>query len=313
MGREDNRPLKNSTVRAQAFPNTVRLQFEASNSKRERRRGKCMAITSVTHQFLRRAMGVALITLLPVFFGNLAHAQTMDLGESCIQNLGYVACGGARGVVGGGGAPVVYLHFAAIALSPSRPQTGSADGRSSPDDAVNGALRNCRGNGATDCKIVASGSSCLAVAIHHPGGPYTVGTGATRAQAAANAQGIRPNLPTSSVVVAAPCGGDNVTWSAPLPLPVGLPAKTVDPNAVGTCFNNRNPGRWICTIARNGAYEFHSEAADNTPSNAGTIEIHGSSWSLEAASMKYSDKGTYSYVPPDTVNMRLSRSLDGAI
>jgi hypothetical protein len=195
---------------------------------------------------------------------------------------------------------MVYMHFAAIALSPSKLQTGSSHGRLSPDDAVNGALRNCRSSGATDCKIVVSGSSCLAVAIHYPGGPYKVGTGANRPQAAGNAQG---NTPANSVVVAAPCAGDDVTWSAPLPLPVGLPTKTVDPNAVGTWVNDRNPGRWICTIARNGAYEFHSEAPDNTPSNAGTIEFHGSSWSLEAWSMKYSDKGTYNYVASGTLNM----------
>jgi hypothetical protein len=263
-----------------------------------------MAITPVIHQFLKRVSGLALITLLPVLFGNLARAQgTMDLGESCIQNLGYLACANMGGGGGGGGAPVVYMHFAAIALSLSKLQTGSSHGQLSPGDAVETALRNCRSIGATDCKIVASGSSCMAVAIHFPGGPYKVGSGANRAQAAANAQEIRPNLPAKYIVVAAPCAGDDATWSAPLPLPVGLPPQTVDPNAVGTWVNNRNPGRWVCTIASNGAYEFHSEAADNTPSNAGTIEFHGSSWSLKAWSMNYSDKGTYTYVAPGTLNM----------
>ena len=261
-----------------------------------------MAFEYVTNQLLKWASGVILATLLPVLlFGKLAHAQsTTDPGESCIQALGYLACSGAGG---GGRAQMSNMHFAAIAISLSNLRTGSSHGQLSPGDAADTALRNCRAGGATDCKLVASGSSCMAVAIHFPGGPYKVGTGANRAQAAANAQAMFPNGPAQSVVVVAPCAGDDSTWSAPLPLPVGRPTTTVDPNAVGTWVNERNPGRWICTIARNGAYEFHSEAPDNTPSNAGTIEFHGSSWSLNASSMKYSDNGTYAYVAPGTLNM----------
>jgi hypothetical protein len=88
-----------------------------------------------------------------------------------------------------------------------------------------------------------------------------------------------------------------------LPVPVGLTPKTVDPNVVGTWVNFKNPGRWIWTVASNGAYEFHSEAADLAAANAGTVEIHDSSWSLRAMSINYSDKGTYNYVAPGTLNM----------
>jgi hypothetical protein len=169
-----------------------------------------MAITSVTNQFLQRALGLVLVTFSPVLFGNLAHAQgTTDPGQSCIESLGYQACAG-MGSGGGGGAPMVYLHFAAIVVSPSMLQAGSAHGQPSPEDAVNAAMRNCRSIGATDCRIVASGSSCMALAIHFPGGPYRVGTGANRVQAAANALAIRPNTLANSVVISAPCGSDDI-------------------------------------------------------------------------------------------------------
>ena len=257
-----------------------------------------MGVITLANSWRRRAAVFAGTTFLLVLLGTLAYPQsTIDPGEVCIQNLGYLACSGAGR--GGGGAPANYVHFAAIALSPSQLRTGSSHGQPSQTAAVNKALQNCR-SFATDCTIVASGSACYAVAIHYPGGPYKVGTGANRSQAAANAQQAEANR---FGVVSAPCAGDDVTWSAPLPLPVGLRVTTVDPNAVGTWFNNRNPGRWIWTVGRNGAYEFHSEAPDNATSNTGTIEFHGSSWSLTAFSMKYSDQGTYNYVAPGTLNM----------
>ena len=54
-------------------------------------------------------------------------------------------------------------------------------------------------------------------------------------------------------------------------------------------------------IAANGTYEFHSEAGDRAPSQAGTISARGGAWSIQAQNMKWTDTGTYTFQAPGTM------------
>lgn len=46
-------------------------------------------------------------------------------------------------------------------------------------------------------------------------------------------------------------------------------------------------------MAPNGTYELHSEAMDNTPSNAGTFSASNGHYTLHAITMTWDDAGTY--------------------
>ena len=79
-----------------------------------------------------------------------------------------------------------------------------------------------------------------------------------------------------------------------------LRGPNVDQAMVGTWALTTNGGRWLWAIRPDGTYEFHSEAADGAPAHAGKFSGHGGKWSLQATS-GYSDGGTYSLQPPDTL------------
>jgi hypothetical protein len=70
---------------------------------------------------------------------------------------------------------------------------------------------------------------------------------------------------------------------------------------VGTWALEINPGRWIWRVATNGTYEFHSEAMDATPSNAGTFSASGGNYTLHANNIPWDDLGTYKVEAPGVV------------
>jgi hypothetical protein len=74
----------------------------------------------------------------------------------------------------------------------------------------------------------------------------------------------------------------------------------VDRNTVGTWALSIGSGRWLWKIGPDGAYEFHSEAADGVAPHAGAFTAHAGSWSLHATN-GYADNGTYRFQPPDTM------------
>lgn len=212
--------------------------------------------------------------------------------NECVMNIGYVACEQADLHRGPGAAAPTF--WAAIAVSASTMAVGGAHGRNSQSQADSTALQNCRSGGAGDCKVVTDGANqCLAIATSSDKGDG-YGPGATRSAAASNALSIcQKEGGKSCVIVATPCAGDDVRWSAPLPLPIGLSGGKVDPVLVGTWIMKRNPGQWVWRVAANGTYEFHSEAMDNTPSNNGTLTASGGHYTLHAISLAWDDVGTY--------------------
>ncbi len=243
------------------------------------------------------APGASLVASATALAGADARAQDIPvpgMEDSCIQNLGYVACENM-------GRPpaaqqLVIVHFAALAISATKLTVGGSHGRNSQDDAELTALQNCRRNGAKDCKIVQSGeNSCVGLAVNYPTKQYGF-SGAANDRNAAAAEALAQCRATggkSCIVITAPCAGDDVLWSAPLPLPTGVQGGKVDPVMVGTWEMIRNPGRWIWRVAANGTYEFHSEAIDNTPSNAGTLTAAAGHYALHAITMPWDDTGTY--------------------
>jgi hypothetical protein len=225
-----------------------------------------------------------------------SHAQddvpTPGMENACVTYLGYLACD-ANGMPR---APQASRpsYWAAIAVSPTALAVGAAHGRSSASEADDAALQNCRRNGATDCKVITGGANqCLAIAISSDKADG-YGPGLNRVAAATKALSLCQQVGGKScVLVATPCGDDDVRWSAPLPLPIGVKGGKVDPVLVGTWIMNRNPGQWVWRVAANGTYEFHSEAMDNTPSNNGTLTASGGHYTLHAISLTWDDVGTY--------------------
>jgi hypothetical protein len=71
----------------------------------------------------------------------------------------------------------------------------------------------------------------------------------------------------------------------------------VDPHTVGPWAILINPSRWLWQLARNGTYEFHSEAGDGTAPHAGTFSAHDGHWSLHATN-GCTDEGTYTFPAP---------------
>ncbi len=224
--------------------------------------------------------------------------------DACIENFGYNGCT-ADGMPKppGGNVQMVVVHFAAVAISPTSMTVGGSHGQNSQSAAENTALQNCRRNGAKDCKVLTWAENlCVGLAESVADKAYGFYVGSSRDESAAGALGRCQNAHGKScVTVTAPCASDDVRWSAPLPLPPGGTASTVDPNMVGTWELFINPGRWVWRVAPNGTYELHSEAMDSTPSNAGTFTASNGKYTLHAITMPWDDAGTYKVQSPGVV------------
>ena len=197
----------------------------------------------------------------------------------------------------------VILHFTAIALSPSTLRVGGSHGQDSEAAAKDTALHNCAASGARDCQLVDWGDNiCLALAVSSPDGAYGYAPSNGRAAAANRAIAeCRKASGKNCVVQVAPCASDDVRWSSPIPLPPSpSPPGSVDPRTVGLWELMINPGRWVWEIASDGAYAFHSEAADGAPTHAGVFTASDGHWSLHATGgyVGYSDEGTYTIASP---------------
>jgi len=255
-----------------------------------------------------RASGLAVLVLL--CFGAAARAQddgstevVPGMEDSCIENLGYNACNADGMPKPPGGQQMVVVHYAAVALSNSTMDAGASHGQNSQDSAEQSALQTCQRNGAKDCKVLTWGENyCIGLAESYSDkkSGFFVGNGRDESAAGALAQ-CQAGGGKSCVTITAPCASDDVRWSSPLPLPPGGSAATVDPNMVGTWELFINPGRWVWRVAPNGTYEFHSEAMDPTPSNAGTFTASNGKYTLHALSMSWDDAGTYKVQSPGVV------------
>ncbi len=222
--------------------------------------------------------------------------------DSCIENLGYLAC--ENGMPKPPGAQhLIVVHYAAVAISPTTMTAGGSHGQNSQDSAEQTALQNCRRNRASDCKVLTWAENArIGLAESYVDKTYGFYVGSSRDGSAAGALArCQSGHGKNCVTVTAPCAGDDVRWSAPLPLPPGGSTATVDPNMVGTWELFINPGRWVWRVAPNGTYELHSEAMDNTPSNAGTFSASNGHYTLHAITMPWDDAGTYKVQSPGVV------------
>ena len=258
--------------------------------------------------WMSRAPGLAAL----VFLCFAAAASTQDNGstevvpgmeDSCIQNLGYLACDATGMPKPPGGQQLIVVHFAAVALSPTTMTAGASHGQDSQSSAEQTALQNCRRNGATDCKVLTFGENyCIGLAESYADKSYGFYVGSGRDESAAGALAhCQSGHGKNCVTVTAPCASDDVRWSSPLPLPPGGSTEKVDPDMVGTWELFLNPGRWIWRVAPNGTYELHSEAMDNTPSNAGTFSASNGRYTLHAITTSWDDVGTYKVQSPGVV------------
>ena len=257
--------------------------------------------------WMRRALELAALVLLCSGAG--ARAQNdgstevvPGMEDACIENLGYLACENGMPKPPGG-QQLIVVHYAAVAISPTTMTAGASHGQNSQSSAEQTALQNCHRNGATDCQVLTWGANnCVGLALSYSDKAWGFYVGSSRDESAAGAlarcqSGHRKNC----VTVTVPCASDDVRWSSPLPLPPGEPTATVDPNMVGTWELFLNPGRWIWRVAPNGTYELHSEAMDNTPSNAGTFSASNGHYTLHAITMSWDDAGTYKVQSPGVV------------
>jgi hypothetical protein len=175
---------------------------------------------------------------------------------------------------------------------------GASHGQGSQRDAEQKALQTCQRNGGKDCEVPYwARNACVALATTARV-PGTYGAGLAvdrcRAAAAALAQCVSRGGKECAVRVT-PCAGDDVRWSAPLPLPPGNQPGSVDPNLVGMWVLLINPGYWVWEIGRNGTYTFHSEAADGAPSHMGTFAASNGHYTMHSTSAPGDDAGTYKY------------------
>jgi hypothetical protein len=189
--------------------------------------------------------------------------------------------------------------WTALAMSDTTKRYASSHGQYSKQAAMDLAVSNCRRTGSLDCKVLLwAGNQCLALAGSRDGASgWDVDP--DRAQAGLKAMARCRSVGGKYCVVdTAPCAGDDPRWASPLPLPP-QPANTVplDPRAVGTWTILINPGRWYWRVARNGSYEFHSEAGDGVGSHAGTFSARDGHWTLNATN-GYSDQGSYTFPDP---------------
>lgn len=265
------------------------------------RRKECSALS---RQWSLVVLGIAILAVAALS----ARAQdgstevVPGMEDACIENFGYVNC--ENGMPKPPAAQrLVVVHFAAVAISPTAMTVGGSHGQNSQDAAEQTALQNCRRNGATDCRVLAwAQNSCVALAESVADKAYGFYASNNRDQSAAGALAqCQSERGKSCVTITAPCGSDDIRWSSPLPLPPGGSSATVDPNMVGTWELFINPGRWVWRVAPNGTYELHSEAIDNTPSNAGTFTASNGRYTLHAITMPWDDAGTYTVQSPGVV------------
>jgi Domain of unknown function (DUF4189) len=258
--------------------------------------------------WMGRAPGLAALVLL--CFGAAARAQddgstevVPGMEDSCIENLGYNACGPTGMPKPAGGQQLVVAHYAAVALSPTTMTAGASHGQNSQSSAEQAALQTCQRNGAKDCQVLTWGENyCIGLAESYADKEWGFYVGSGRDESAAGALArCQSAHGKNCVTITVPCAGDDVRWSSPLPLPPGGSAASVDPNMVGTWELFINPGRWVWRVAPNGTYELHSEAMDNTPSNAGTFSASSGRYTLHAISMSWDDAGTYKVQSPGVV------------
>jgi hypothetical protein len=254
---------------------------------------------------LRRHFVIGLVSLATFFLSASACAQDYPvpgMEDACIEALGYLGCENLNHP-GGGAQQLVPLYWAALAISPTTMRAGGAHGRNSQDEAEQTAMQNCRRNGAKDCKILNWGRNfCVSLAVSYADKSLGYNAASDRNSAASGAlEKCRAYHGKSCVVILAPCADDDVRWSSPLPLPTEVQGGKVDTVMVGTWEMVRNPGRWIWRVTANGTYEFHSEAVDNTPSNAGTLTASGGHYTLHAITTQWDDVGTYVVQSPTVV------------
>jgi Domain of unknown function (DUF4189) len=273
--------------------------------------GVAMSEDSCAVRWGRWSLAVFGIAVLVCAASRFARAQddgstevVPGMEDACIENFGYVGCN-ADGMPKppGGGQQLVVVHYAAVAISPTTMMVGGSHGQNSQSGAEQTALQNCRRGGATDCKKVTwAANLCIGLAESVAEKAYGAYVGNNRDQSAAGALALcQSGHGKSCVTVTAPCAADDIRWSSPLPLPPGGTTAAVDPNMVGTWELFINPGRWVWRVAPNGTYELHSEAMDNTPSNAGTFAASNGRYTLHAITMPWDDAGTYKVQSPGVV------------
>jgi Domain of unknown function (DUF4189) len=254
----------------------------------------------------RRLAAIYGLAVAAPFLSAGAQAQTAGEAPSTAQqHEGDCAVMGGCGQSRGSASPVEISHWAAIAYSPSTLRSGSSGGQTSAAAAKQLALRNCAA-AAADCALLDWGSDlCFALAVSRPDDVYGQAVDRDRAGAAAKAITLCRNVKGQNCVVqASPCANDDPRWPAPLPLPPPLAGSvaSVDPNTVGTWELLMNPGIWVWEIGPDGTYEFHSEAPDGVPSQAGIFSASGGHWSMQAtAGYPDSDGGSYMFQSPDTM------------
>jgi Domain of unknown function (DUF4189) len=199
--------------------------------------------------------------------------------------------------------PAPPVHYGAVAISPSTLIMGSSHGRNSRSDAEQAALQNCQSNGGRDCVVEYwAGTDCLALAATPTSpGAWGAASGHDRASAAAAALKQCDLHGKGCAVRVTPCGGDDVRWPSPLPLPPGNRPGSVDPNLVGTWTLLINPGYWVWEIGRDGTYTFYSEAPDGAPTHMGTFAAGSGHYSLHSTNIPLDNAGTYRYQAPGTL------------
>jgi hypothetical protein len=255
-----------------------------------------------------KAALVVMVALLAL--GTRARAQddgstevVPGMEDACIENFGYMGCTADGMPKPPGGQQVIVVHYAAVAISPTTLVAGASHGQNSQSDAEQTALQVCQRNGGKDCTVLTWGENyCIGLAESFADKKYGFYVGTSRDESAAGALArCQSSGGKSCVTITAPCASDDARWSSPLPLPPGGTASTVDPNMVGTWELFINPGRWVWRVAPNGTYELHSEAMDNTPSNAGTFVASNGHYTLHAITMTWDDTGTYKVQSPGVV------------
>lgn len=226
--------------------------------------------------------------------------------EACVENFGYMGCDPE-------GNPIVQqqnnqknrivVYWAALAISNTTMKAGASHGENSADSADQTAVANCRRNGPADCKVLTQAfDRCMALALGSNRGAYAFSFGTDRKSVAVAALARCGHAGGGKCeVIAAPCPDDNPQWSAPLPLPTGVQGGPVDPRMAGTWQVSINSGSWIWRVARNGTYEFHSEAMDGARTNAGTITASQGNYMTHAMNMPFDYAATYTFQGPDTL------------
>ena len=74
--------------------------------------------------------------------------------------------------------------------------------------------------------------------------------------------------------------------------PAGAQPDDLDPATIGTWILPVPTGRWVWVIHPDGAYDFHSEAADGALPHSGRFRAQNGQWSMIALN-GYADGGTY--------------------